>query len=321
MNFQGLGKVETADWYIDVAFRAATKKAGIMRAAASGTRLDKSKSIELAKLTELHAVLRKHLMQILLSFPSIDGLPEFYQQLVRTMLEYDKLKKSLGAVNWAVDKIDMLHRDYMRDLTRTRDLTRVNALRKEYYGRVSSVVKTIKEQLAYLENSRKVMKEFPSIKQNMFTVCIAGFPNIGKTTLLSKLTGSKPEIAAYAFTTKKLNVGYLKSDHEKVQVIDTPGTLNRFDKMNAIEQQAHLAMKYCADLIVYIFDLSEPFPLMDQKKLFSQLKHLHKPIIVYVSKTDLLDKKLVASFVTNFKENIFTSSDKLAAEIVKLSRN
>ncbi|MBI4738374.1 50S ribosome-binding GTPase [Candidatus Woesearchaeota archaeon] len=320
MNFQGLTKVETADWYINVAFRAATKKAGIARGASSGTRLDKSKSIECAKLAELHTVLRKHLMQILLSFPSIDGLPEFYQQLVRTTLEYDQLKKSLGAVNWAVDKIDMLHRDYMRDLTKTRDLTRVNALRKEYYGRVSSVVKTIKEQLAYLENSRKVMKEFPSIKQNVFTVCIAGFPNIGKTTLLSKLTASKPEIAAYAFTTKRLNIGYLKSDHVRIQVIDTPGALNRFEKMNAIEQQAYLAIKYCADIVVYIFDLGEPFPLAHQKRLFAELQRFHKPMLVYLSKTDILDKKLVAGFVAKFKENVFTSPDSLASEIVKRSR-
>lgn len=320
MNFQGLTKVETADWYIDVAFRAATKRAGIVRDAATGTRLDKSKSIEQAKLNELHAVLRKHLMQILLSFPSIDGLPEFYQQIIRTALEYDRLKKSLGAVNWAVDKIDMLHHDYQRDLTKTRDLMRVNALRKEYYGRVSSVVKAIKAQLVYLENARRVMKEFPSIKQNMFTVAIAGFPNIGKTTLLAKLTGSKPEIAAYAFTTKKLNVGYLRCDHVKIQVIDTPGTLNRFEKMNTIEQQAYLAMKYCADLIVYIFDLSEPFPLSDQKKLFSKLQLSHKPLIAYVSKTDILDKKMVADFVCKFEKEMFTSLEKLTGEIVKRSR-
>jgi nucleolar GTP-binding protein len=324
MNFQGLSKIEKADWYIDVAFHAATKKAGEARSGSSGTRLDKSKAIEQAKISEIHAVLRKHLMQILISYPSIDGLPEFYQQLIKTTLEYETLKKALGAVKWAVDKTDLIFNHYKTELKRTNDLQKVNALRREYYGRSSSVIKTIKKDLEYLEMSRRTMKEFPAIKQNIFTICIAGFPNIGKTTLLTKITTAKPEIAAYAFTTKKLNVGYMQTEYAKVQVIDTPGTLNRFEKMNTIEQQAYLAIKYCADLVVYIFDLSEPFPLEDQRKLFNELKKSNKPMIIYVSKTDILEKKLVDNFKKEFdtksKIQIYTSIKDIKAEIEKRSK-
>jgi len=39
------------------------------------------------------------------------------------------------------------------------------------------------------------MKGFPSIKTNLPTIAIAGFPNVGKTTLLSKITDAKPKIA------------------------------------------------------------------------------------------------------------------------------
>ena len=65
-------------------------------------------------------------------------------------------------------------------------------------------------------------------------------------------------------------MGYLVKDKKKVQLIDTPGTLKRFDKMNVIEQRAHLAMKYCADMIIYIFDLTEPYPIEEQRKLLIQ---------------------------------------------------
>ena len=146
------------------------------------------------------------------------------------------------------------------------------------------------------------MKAYPIIKTSLFTVAITGFPNIGKTTLLYKLTGSKPEIKSYAFTTKTINLGYFSHNNAKIQVIDTPGTLNRFDKMNNIEKQAFLAMKYCTQLIVYVFDLTEPYPLDKQIELYEKIKLLSLPVIVYLSKTDIIDKKIIQEFKEKYRE-------------------
>jgi nucleolar GTP-binding protein len=145
------------------------------------------------------------------------------------------------------------------------------------------------------------MADFPVIKTDLFSVCIAGFPNVGKTTLLSKLTVSKPDIQAYAFTTKQLNLGYAEMQGQKIQFIDTPGTLARPEKMNNIEKQAYLAIKYVADLVLYIFDITEPYPLEDQKKLLENLKEFRKPIILYLSKTDILEQDLINKFRQDFK--------------------
>ncbi len=132
----------------------------------------------------------------------------------------------------------------------------------------------------------------------MYTIAIAGFPNVGKSTLLSKLTTAKPEIKAYAFTTKTLNLGYYRKHPYTLQIIDTPGTLTRFNKMNAIEQQAYLALQYAAHLIVYIYDLTEAsYPLSDQEKLYTHMQELDKPMIVYLSKTDLLTPHQVHTFL------------------------
>jgi nucleolar GTP-binding protein len=83
-------------------------------------------------------------------------------------------------------------------------------------------------------------------------VAIAGFPNVGKSTLLNRLTGATAETNAYAFTTKSLNMGAIEYRHNTIQFIDTPGTLARPEKMNDIERQAYLAMKYAAHLIIYV---------------------------------------------------------------------
>jgi len=78
MNFQGLKNVEQADWYLDLAFGKAKKDAEDIRSSMKGGKLDriqKSKTIELAKLTSIRDSLTKQLMLVLKSFPSIDVLP------------------------------------------------------------------------------------------------------------------------------------------------------------------------------------------------------------------------------------------------------
>ena len=227
------------------------------------------------------------------------------------------MKRSLGSVKWARDKISSFIDMQSKHIKRCPDLEKVNKIRREAYGRVSSVMKQIRNELEYLEAARKTMKSFPSIKQ-MFTVCVFGFPNIGKTTLLSKITKSKPEIKDYAFTTKNLNVGYITTPRGKVQVIDTPGTLDRFDKMNSIEKQAYLALKHCADVVVYLIDLTESFPLADQEKLLKKVEKMGKKVLVYLSKADLLDEKKTEEGLRKHKD-AFIDAEKLKKELISLS--
>lgn len=317
MNFQDLKKVETANGYIDIAFRKATKTAEKVRLATKGSQLEKSKRIELEKISVIRDVLVSKLQQILDSFPDIDGLDEFYLELIKITIEHGKLKKSLGAVKWAIGKIDSFSKKFRDNIQKNSNITRINNYRREYYGRVSSVLKQIKEELKYIESSRHIMTDFPVIKTGLYTVAIAGFPNVGKSTLLGKLTTSQPEIKNYAFTTKKLNLGYSTINNHKVQFIDTPGTLDRLDKMNFIERIADLALKTVADYIIYVFDVTEPFPLSDQMKLFRKIKTRYKKnICVYVSKTDVVKKEDYEIIIQRY-ERVFTDSNELVEEITK----
>jgi len=326
MNFQGLGKVESADWYIDLAFRNATKVGrelkGQLRANPNSI-----KRVEIAKIAEIKKVLHRHIGLILLAFPSIDSLPEFYQELVRLTLDYAELKKCLGAMNWVQGKIDYFSDTYSNKIKRCHEFRKMISYSKEYYGRIASVLKQAKKQFAYLEHARRVMKEYPVVKTKIFTVAIAGFPNVGKTTLLSRVTGSTPEIANYAFTTTSLNVGYATIENIKVQFIDTPGALNRFEKMNYIEQQAYLAMKYCADLIVFVFDFSdESYDLDSQLKLFKEIHKVGKDMIVYASKADILDEATMKDGISKVKKQakvkiVYTDAELIQKGIQKLIKS
>jgi len=315
-------KIEEHQFYIDIAFARAKKRAIELKQGMSGKlNLFHYKKIELARITTVADKLKNDLQDILHSFPSVDALPTFYNELIKATVEYDELKKSLGALNWAAKKIHEFEGTFSRRVKATREIITTAKHRKDFYGRLSSVMRQIRTNLVFLEEARLIFAEFPSVKENMFNVCIAGFPNVGKSTILSQITPAKPEIANYAFTTKGLNLGYMKVGHEKVQVMDTPGTLNRFDAMNTVEKQAYLALQHVAHAIVYVFDITETStaPLDEQKELYERVLGYEKPVIIYLAKTDLLTKEEVSAFKKEYADVIISPME-LKVKIELLSK-
>ncbi len=318
MNFQHIPPLEKPKEMMDAAFGAGRLKvAGIKKGKAKRMEFDKlQKEKVITRIRAVRSVLVKRLRETVKSFPSMNELTEFYTELSKCFLDIGMMRKCLGGVSWAAKRVELLSRSYIEKAKRNRDNTKWAGLQKGYLGRVASTLKQIKEELAYLEECRKVLRKFPRVK-NEFTACIAGFPNVGKSTLLKKLSGTKPEIASYAFTTKRLNVAYIKTPYGKIQLVDTPGTLNRFDKMNDIERQAHLALKHLASVIVYVYDLTEPFPLKDQEKFFKQVKKMDKPLLIYVSKQDLIPEQ-VEGFCAE-REAVFSPKD-IKQSLLKLEK-
>ncbi len=312
MSFFDIPQIEKYEFYIDKAFGRASKKAGQMKISKSWDSEEKIKQKELKRVNFVKESLVSDLENIKKRFPAMDTLNDFYRKLADLMIGIIESKKALSRIGWARKKISEFSSIYRRKMMMTKDTNRIKNFRKEFYGRVNSVMKKVKPALEFLKFAGKEFRKFPVIKE-MSSTAIVGFPNVGKSTLLYKLSGSKPEIAAYAFTTKGIMLGYISHDKEKIQLLDTPGTLNRFDKMNIIEKQAWLAIMHVADVIVYVFDLTEPFPLDMQKKLFSRLKKLGKPVIVYLSKTDVM-KKDFEEFKKEYKA--FTDSSKLKKKII-----
>ncbi len=293
MGFQEITPIHTGEQYLDIAIRRANKKTSQKKV--QGPRIEKIKTLELTKVAIVRDILDSRLKGIMKEFPKISDLTPFYQKLVEYTIGKDKLKIELSKIKLTKTKIsDVFKRDNQK-LKKTNNLKNIHAIKNGFYGRAASLLKNI--DYKFLQQTRKILQSFPTIKSKYKQIAIAGFPNVGKSTLLAKLTGSKPEIAAYAFTTKEIRVGYLND----LQLLDTPGTLNRFNKMNAIEQQAYLVMKLVAKEIIYIFDLTEPYPLKDQIRLYERLKELNKPVIVYLSKTDILDKKKIDEFKKKYE--------------------
>ena len=66
---------------------------------------------------------------------------------------------------------------------------------------------------------------FESMSLNYSCVLCAGFPSVGKSTLLTVLTGTKSEAAAYEFTTLTCIPGVIHYNDAKIQLLDLPGII------------------------------------------------------------------------------------------------
>lgn len=229
------------------------------------------------------------------NFPSIDKLPLFYQEIIDIKIDTDKLKKSLGAIDWARKTTLMVYSTQNSSLIKSGNVEFLKQKQKEIYGRVSSIVKQVDKNLVFLSNAQKILRTFPDI-EDIPTVVIAGYPNVGKSSLIRQLSAAKPEIAQYPFTTKQIYVGHMEKtvryEKKQYQIIDTPGLLDRpLSERNNIEKQAIAALRNLADLIVFIFDPSgtsgyqmseQTLMLEDIKKLFCDV-----PFIIVENKVDV----------------------------------
>lgn len=287
IKFQNIPTIEPADQHLDIAFRRAKARAETAKQRKKPSSLGEIKNLEEMRLTTATSTLTQRLQNINKHFPYIPALPLFYRELIKATVDVDKYEDALQSTEWVSKKITEVYRDHCRKLRYAKDTPTIHSIRSSFYGRISSIVKRLDSKLVYLNKEvRPVMRTYPLIK-DLPTVAIAGFPNVGKTTLLSKISSSKPEIAEYAFTTQHLNLGYIMHDHTKIQLVDTPGTLARPNKMNEIEKQAYVAIRHLANLVVYIFDPTEPYPLEKQEELLELVKKENKPIIIYMSKADI----------------------------------
>ncbi|MDP3640270.1 MAG: GTPase [Nanoarchaeota archaeon] len=301
MNFQTIPPVPLAKELLNATFRKSRERANVKKF--SGELWQRLQKRELLKVDMAAGNLKERLERLVERFPVASQLPSFYATLLKVTLDFPLFRKSLGALRWASLQITVLQKHYVRKMSRERNLKGFQGLTKEFYGRVSSVIKQVDPQLKELEAARKILRTYPDIKEGLFTVCLYGFPNVGKTTLLNLLAKTKAKTAAYAFTTLTINSGFMTLDGKTIQVLDVPGTLARPDKMNPIEQQAELVVQELADVIVFVLDLSEQcgYSLARQEQLLAKAEK-RKSVLLYVSKKDLLHKEQLALYPHAYSE-------------------
>lgn len=232
------------------------------------------------------------LSTIIDEFPRLDDIHPFYGDLLHVLYNKDHYKLALGQINTARNLIGKIAKDYVKLLKYGDSLYRCKCLKVAALGRMCTVLKRIGPSLAYLEQVRQHMARLPSIDPNTRTILICGYPNVGKSSFINKITRADVDVQPYAFTTKSLFVGHTDYKYLRYQVIDTPGILDRpFEDRNIIEMCSITALAHLRAAILFFLDVSGScgYSIAQQAALFHSIKSLfmNKPLIVVCNKTDL----------------------------------
>ncbi len=301
-----LKTIEEPKKLLDIAFSKGRKAAS--NYPKQKTNFYSMKGKEIAKIDVSGDYLEEVLTKIVVDFPSIKTLPLFYQDLFRLIIDQDETKIALSNITSVSKIVKKMRRENiirLKELKFTESsFSDAKKISNQYFGRVSSVIKSLKKPISIYNDAVKKLKELPSIKADEELYILAGFPNVGKSTLMSKITDSKPKVAAYPFTTKGLNVGVFFKKYLPVQVIDTPGLLDReLHKRNNIEKKAISAFQYLKGTIIFVIDPTQP--LTNQKQLFLEVKKLfsEKGFIVVINKTDIATEEEIKIANREFNGN------------------
>jgi GTP-binding protein len=140
-------------------------------------------------------------------------------------------------------------------------------------------------------------------------VGLVGFPNAGKSTLLSVMTAAKPKIADYAFTTITPNLGIVEyRDGRSFCIADLPGIIEGAAEGKGL---GHRFLRHIERNPVLLFLI--PADCKDHKKEFEILVNelekynpelLHKQFLLAISKSDLLDDELMAAIEKELPRDI-----------------
>ncbi|MGB9828007.1 MAG: NOG1 family protein [Thermosphaera sp.] len=158
-------------------------------------------------------------------------------------------------------------------------------------GRLLSIYRRNRRILSTVRKTALEFSRMPDVEGDL-RVIIAGMPQAGKSTLISRLTNAKPEIGFYPFTTKNIIAGHLAVEpYGRIVLIDTPGILDRpMSERNPVEHRAVLAVKHLADALLFLIDPSpgKYYSLDEQLNVYRTVQGmLHgKPLMIVLNKVD-----------------------------------
>jgi nucleolar GTP-binding protein len=279
MIFENLPTTPRAEELIDKAFSRAA------RAGKAKSGLEAQQSM----LQTAGNVLSDNLQNVATEWPDFELVDPFYYELADAIVDVDALRQSLSQVSWAGQQVANIQSEYQSKVRKT-DPDTARKHRKQAFARMADVVEQVAADLRRVGEARDALKGLPDIRPDEPAIVVAGYPNVGKSSFVNRVTRADNEIATYPFTTKGVQVGHFERDRVRYQIIDTPGVLDRpAEERNDIERQAVSAVEHLADAIVFVVDASGDcgYPLSAQLELRDEIEaRFDVPVLTVCNKAD-----------------------------------
>lgn len=276
--FRNFFKVPTAQELLDIAFKKGMRSSA--QVSSNAPILIKAKKKESKRIKVAIKDIIDRILTIIKRVPMIEELPDFYRELAFLLVDVDELRLTLGKLNGILPILSKIEREHLKAMAKIEEPKEGDRIRRSAFGRISSIIRKQKGNLDYLNSIRGRLKQIPSLDYTIPSVVVAGYPNVGKSSIVKNIsTNKKIDVQEYPFTTKEIIIGHLEIkrsfDIVKIQCIDTPGILDRpMEERNAIEKQAILALRLISDLILFIFDPtpSSGYTVDSQIELYNEIK-------------------------------------------------
>ncbi|MEM3654857.1 MAG: GTP-binding protein [Candidatus Micrarchaeia archaeon] len=130
--------------------------------------------------------------------------------------------------------------------------TQYNKATEHHIGLLKAKIARLKEKAASSKKSSGG-KGFMVKKEGDATLVMVGFPSVGKSTLINRLTGTKSQVAAWEFTTKDVIPGVLIHKGAKIQILDIPGIIEGAAEGKGMGKMI-LSTVRAADMIMIVTD-------------------------------------------------------------------
>ena len=229
--------------------------------------------------------------------PPLDAVHPFYREIINIATK-QKYEDTVRGCRRAIYIITGIMRDYRKKIAKTEDPKEARRYIREFIGRTLSILKRKVRGLELLKESIKEVGRSPCIEEDLVKIVVAGMPQVGKSTLIARISSAKPEISPFPFTTKKVIVGHGELDGYRYMAIDTPGILDReISEMNEIELKAVSALKHLSDRVVFMIDprKSSYYSLDQQMRVLASVENVlgieRGKIYVAINKIDIASRE------------------------------
>ncbi|CAK7240341.1 MAG: Nucleolar GTP-binding protein 1 [Sporothrix thermara] len=290
-SWKDIPPVPTQEEFVDIILSSTQRR--LPTQIRAGFKISRIRAFYTRKVKFTAEAFSEKLTAIVSSFPRLADLHPFHSSLFNVLYDADHYKIALSHLSGAKNTIETISRDYVRLLKYSQSLYQAKTLKRAALGRMSTLMRRLKDSLAYLEEVRQHIGRLPSIDPMTRTLLVFGLPNTGKSSFVRSVSRSDTPVDSYAFTTKSLFCGHFDYDYLRYQVIDTPGVVDKpLDEMTTIEMQSISALAHINCAVLFFLDPSENcgFSLETQCALFKSLAPIFAQRSVYLvsNKSDLL---------------------------------
>ncbi|APH38817.1 OBG GTPase family GTP-binding protein [Methanohalophilus halophilus] len=160
--------------------------------------------------------------------------------------------------------------------------TPYNKATSHHVGKLKAKIARLREDLQKKASAKSGGEGYGVRKSGNATVTLVGFPSVGKSTLLNRLTGANSEIGAYEFTTLDVIPGVMEHKGAAIQILDVPGLVRGAASGRGRGKEV-IAVVRNSDLVVFMLDVfqTEHFEVL-KKELYDAGIRLgqHPPDVV-----------------------------------------